>query len=74
MVAPNGAAAISRGVYPVDQIIPHRKKPQRGAGEGSDKPVSSIIIVASLVPSFVEFLPASQAVLDKAQNKARYKE
>ena len=36
MVAPNGAAAISRGVYPVDQITPHRKKPQRGAGDGSD--------------------------------------
>ena len=35
LVAPNGAAAISRGVYPVDQITPHRKKPQRGAGDGS---------------------------------------
>ena len=37
MVAPNGAAAISRGVDPVDQITPHRKKPQRGAGDGSDR-------------------------------------
>jgi hypothetical protein len=36
MVAPNGAAAISRGVYPVDQITPRRKKPQQGAGDGSD--------------------------------------
>jgi hypothetical protein len=33
-----------------------------------------MLFVASFVASFVGFSPASQAILDKAQNKARDKE